>query len=84
VTEDEKVDQFTNELVQLYHKGRNILIHCWGGHGRTGTISAVLYGMQSSLLPLDFKPSLGLSKANFTPFNLPKRYYELECIIVVD
>jgi rhodanese-related sulfurtransferase len=40
--DDIDVDNFTNELVERFHKGQNILIHCWGGHGRTGTISAIL------------------------------------------
>jgi protein-tyrosine phosphatase len=41
VTSHDDVDKFTDELVDRYNKNENILVHCWGGHGRTGTISAV-------------------------------------------
>jgi predicted protein tyrosine phosphatase len=40
--DDTDVDNFTDELVKRFHRGENMLIHCWGGHGRTGTISAIL------------------------------------------
>jgi protein-tyrosine phosphatase len=44
VAEPTDVDRVTDELIERFHKGENILIHCWGGHGRTGTISTILYG----------------------------------------
>jgi hypothetical protein len=42
--DDIDVDNFTNDLVERYKRGENILIHCWGGHGRTGTICSILLG----------------------------------------
>ena len=37
----EEVELFVTDLVERYNRGENMLIHCWGGHGRTGTISAI-------------------------------------------
>lgn len=31
-------------LIELYKKGKNILIHCMGGHGRTGLIAGCFIG----------------------------------------
>jgi protein-tyrosine phosphatase len=42
IADDDLVDEFTDDLVKRFHDGENILLHCWGGHGRTGTIAAVL------------------------------------------
>ena len=45
VANDDDVDKFTDELVNNFIETQNkILIHCWGGHGRTSTISAILLG----------------------------------------
>ncbi|KAL0485282.1 tyrosine phosphatase [Acrasis kona] len=41
---DKDVEELIGKLVGRYHDGDNILIHCWGGHGRTGTIAAILLG----------------------------------------
>jgi protein-tyrosine phosphatase len=51
VTTDESIDTFTNELVQRFHDGENMVIHCWGGHGRTGTVCAILLGKLYHLTP---------------------------------
>ncbi|EFC37029.1 predicted protein [Naegleria gruberi] len=44
VTSDEKVMNFINQelLPQIKKEESKCLIHCWGGHGRTGTISSIL------------------------------------------
>lgn len=55
IREDKDVDQFTDELILKFLKNENILIHCWGGHGRTGTISAILLG---KIFFLDHKEAL--------------------------
>jgi len=40
---DELVQDFTSELVdRVQNKNDVLLIHCYGGHGRTGTISAIM------------------------------------------
>jgi len=50
ITKDEDVLAFTDELVSRFHNGEVMYIHCWGGHGRTGTIVACLlarlYGLR--------------------------------------
>lgn len=42
--QDDAVDKFTDELVVkvLDSKEPSMLVHCWGGHGRTGTIAAIV------------------------------------------
>ncbi|KAG2375141.1 hypothetical protein C9374_010145 [Naegleria lovaniensis] len=43
VQTDEKVHEFTNDLVdRVQNKNQVVLIHCFGGHGRTGTIGSIL------------------------------------------
>lgn len=44
IAQDDAVDKFTDELVAkvLDSKEPSMLLHCWGGHGRTGTIAAIL------------------------------------------
>jgi protein-tyrosine phosphatase len=51
VADEESVDVFTNELVSLYNQGENMLIHCWGGHGRSGYIAAIVLGKLYNLTP---------------------------------
>ncbi|KAL6046962.1 ADP-ribose glycohydrolase ARH3 [Balamuthia mandrillaris] len=44
VGEDEEVVQLVERLSRLIKEERNVpvYVHCWGGHGRTGTIIALL------------------------------------------
>jgi len=42
IAADEKVIEFIETLYNEYLKGTLFYIHCWGGHGRTGTIVALL------------------------------------------
>eukprot|EP01120_Amphizonella_sp_Union-15-10_P017702 TRINITY_DN9915_c0_g1_i1.p1 TRINITY_DN9915_c0_g1~~TRINITY_DN9915_c0_g1_i1.p1 ORF type:complete len:225 (+),score=40.88 TRINITY_DN9915_c0_g1_i1:52-675(+) len=44
VAPEEETVQFIEKLVELLKSGENLYIHCWGGHGRTGTIIACLLG----------------------------------------
>lgn len=44
VTSDEQLREIVNMIIDLLNSGRNIYLHCWGGHGRTGTVVAVLLG----------------------------------------
>lgn len=41
-TEDYKVLALAKKLVKDYHNGIRIYIHCWGGHGRTGTVVCLM------------------------------------------
>lgn len=50
VTSDEEVLNFLNNkllpaAIRAKEDGHAIYIHCWGGHGRTGTIAAILMGI---------------------------------------
>lgn len=45
VTDDDRVYEYVLGLYDLYIKGENLVIHCLGGHGRTGTIAGLLLGI---------------------------------------
>jgi hypothetical protein len=42
IGKDGPVYDYVNELYEKYLDGENFVIHCLGGHGRTGTIAALL------------------------------------------
>jgi protein-tyrosine phosphatase len=42
VASDEEAVQLVEDLEHRLFKGEKIFIHCWGGHGRIGTIMAIL------------------------------------------
>lgn len=42
---DSRVIPFMKTLFEQYNSGESFIIHCLGGHGRTGTITGILYGM---------------------------------------
>ena len=44
VAKNDLVYAYVNQLYNRYLKGENFVIHCLGGHGRTGTIAALLMG----------------------------------------
>lgn len=44
VASDNYVDIFTDQLVKAIGKGYRLLVHCWGGKGRTGTVMGILLG----------------------------------------
>ena len=44
VTRDELVNRFCDQLVGKVLGGKKLYVHCWGGHGRTGTVIAVMLG----------------------------------------
>lgn len=44
VTADALVDSFCDDLIARVHAGQRMYIHCWGGHGRTGTVVAIMLG----------------------------------------
>lgn len=45
INTDDLVFSFTEKLLDSFMKGENFVIHCLGGHGRTGTIAGLLMGM---------------------------------------
>lgn len=44
ITTDEKVVELVEDMERRLKNGEKIFIHCRGGHGRTGTIIAILIG----------------------------------------
>jgi len=55
VTDDSKVLALAQKLTKDISEGEVIYLHCWGGHGRTGTVVCImlylLYGVRAILLP---------------------------------
>ena len=56
VTDDNTVLNLCKQLVEDISKGEVIYLHCWGGHGRTGTVVSIMlhmmYGVSRSGLDL--------------------------------
>lgn len=54
VTDDSKVLALAQKLTQDISEGEVIYLHCWGGHGRTGTVVCImlylLYGVGVRLI----------------------------------
>lgn len=52
VTDDSKVLALAQKLTKDISEGEVIYLHCWGGHGRTGTVVCImlylLYGVRIS------------------------------------
>ena len=53
VTDDNKVLSLAMKLVKDISEGEIVYLHCWGGHGRTGTVVCImlhlLYGVSNSI-----------------------------------
>jgi len=49
ITDYEYVLEFARQIVTLLEHGENIYLHCWGGHGRAGTVYCLvihlIYGL---------------------------------------
>lgn len=52
VTSDTAISRLADDCCQRILDGERLYIHCWGGHGRTGTLVAIilarLYGLSTS------------------------------------
>merc|ERR1712088_336283 len=55
VVKDQDMLALTNQLVDLLKNGRSLYVHCYGGHGRTGT---VLLHLLSAILGKDMQASM--------------------------
>jgi hypothetical protein len=44
VTTDSAMNRLVEDCMERVLKGEKLYIHCWGGHGRTGTLVAVMLG----------------------------------------
>nr|QBK86942.1 MAG: dual specificity phosphatase [Marseillevirus LCMAC103] len=45
VTTDRRAFHLARKLYAVLRSGVNVYLHCWGGHGRAGTIAAMLIGL---------------------------------------
>jgi hypothetical protein len=45
ITMDQVVQELAEEVCYRLCMGESIYVHCWGGHGRTGTLVAIVIGM---------------------------------------
>ena len=50
---DEVVMRLAKALIWRLRRGEKVYLHCWGGHGRTGTVTAVLLGILYDLTATD-------------------------------
>jgi hypothetical protein len=50
-TNDDTIFNLALELVRRFRTGENIYCHCWGGHGRAGTVVSVVLGLLYNLSP---------------------------------
>lgn len=52
VTKDEDILAFADQAIHLLQSGERVYLHCWGGHGRAGTVNCLIlcrvYGMSAS------------------------------------
>jgi rhodanese-related sulfurtransferase len=48
--ESEKFDAFVQDLVQRLEQGQNVVVHCRGGLGRTGTVAACVLVAPGNIL----------------------------------
>ncbi|GLI65617.1 hypothetical protein VaNZ11_009183, partial [Volvox africanus] len=44
VTTDSAMNRLAEDCMERILRGERLYIHCWGGHGRTGTLVAILLG----------------------------------------
>ncbi|CAF1340909.1 unnamed protein product [Rotaria sordida] len=47
--DNQRVLDFCLELCDRIKRGQVVLVHCWGGHGRTGTIISIIIGILFNL-----------------------------------
>jgi hypothetical protein len=52
VTKDEDLLAFVDQAIHLLQSGERVYLHCWGGHGRAGTVNCLIlcrvYGMSAT------------------------------------
>jgi hypothetical protein len=53
ITDDSKVLDLARKLVQDISMGELIYLHCWGGHGRTGTVVSIMLHIMYGLNPYE-------------------------------
>jgi len=53
VTSDDAISELANDCCQRILRGERLYIHCWGGHGRTGSLVALILSRLYGLSALD-------------------------------
>ena len=50
---DSKVFSLAKDLCRRLKAGENLYVHCWGGHGRTGTVLSLMLGLVYGMAPME-------------------------------
>jgi len=53
ITTDKKAFSIARMIFQALKKGHMVYLHCWGGHGRAGTIGAMVLGLWWYRVPFE-------------------------------
>jgi protein-tyrosine phosphatase len=53
ISSDQSMSDLADDCCQRVLKGQRLYIHCWGGHGRTGTLVAIMLSRLYGLSGLD-------------------------------
>lgn len=53
VAPDAELANLIQDLLDRVARGEVLYIHCWGGHGRAGTVAAILLGILENMTPRD-------------------------------
>ena len=53
ISDDAAVLKLSQSLVARIHKGEVLYLHCWGGHGRTGTVVCIMLHLMYGLSAVD-------------------------------
>jgi len=49
ITDDDRVLEVAKSLVKAIGEGERLYLHCWGGHGRTGTLVSIMLHLMYKL-----------------------------------
>jgi protein-tyrosine phosphatase len=49
ITDDDRVLEVAKSLVKAIGEGEKLYLHCWGGHGRTGTLVSIMLHLMYKL-----------------------------------
>lgn len=62
ITTDEKLESIAKFILKLIGKGNKVLVHCYGGKGRTGTVIGLVLGR---LYYINYQTTIKLLKETF-------------------
>ena len=70
ITDDERVLELSRTLVKAISEGEVIYLHCWGGHGRTGTLVCIMLHLMYSVRNLKINDLSQFSLCVFSSYTL--------------